>query len=86
MELSAILASRDGKAVTVGIDEKISGVTQTLAIEGVGAVVVTDDDGKLAGIISERDIVRALNERGAAVQDMGAGDLMTRALVTCTPD
>ncbi len=86
MELSNIIASREGKVITVGIDEKITEVTRTLAVERLGAVVVTDDDGKLAGIISERDIVRALNERGAAVQDSGVGDLMTRSVITCTPE
>lgn len=86
MELSNIIASREGKVITVGIDEKITEVTRTLAVERLGAVVVMDDDGKLAGIISERDIVRALNERGAAVQDSGVGELMTRSVITCTPE
>ena len=86
MELSNIIASREGKVITVGIDEKITEVTRTLAVERLGAVVVMDDDGKLAGIISERDIVRALNERGAAVQDLGVSDLMTRSVITCTPE
>ena len=86
MELSEIIASREGRLITVGVDEKIAEVTRTLAVERLGAVVVMDDDGKLAGIISERDIVRALNERGAGVQDMGVGDLMTRSVITCTPE
>ncbi|MCH7930167.1 MAG: CBS domain-containing protein [Proteobacteria bacterium] len=86
MELSKIIASREGKVITVGIDEKITEVTRTLAVERLGAVVVMDDDGKLAGIISERDIVRALNERGAGVQDLGVSDLMTRSVITCTPE
>ncbi|MCH9018807.1 MAG: CBS domain-containing protein [Proteobacteria bacterium] len=86
MELSKIIASREGKVITVGIDEKIAEVTRTLAVERLGAVVVMDDDGKLAGIISERDIVRALNERGAGVQELGVSDLMTRSVITCTPE
>ncbi len=86
MELSNIIASREGKVITVGIDEKITEVIRTLAVERLGAVVVMDDDGKLAGIISERDIVRALNERGAGVRDVGVGDLMTRSVITCTPE
>ncbi len=86
MELSKIIVSREGKVITVGVDEKIAAVTRTLAVERLGAVVVTDDDGKLAGIISERDIVRALNEHGSGVQDMGVSDLMTRSVITCTPE
>ncbi len=86
MELSEIIASREGEVITVGTDAKIADVTRTLAVEGLGAVVVTDDDGKLAGIISERDIVRALNERGGGVQDLGVSELMTRSVITCTPE
>ncbi len=86
MELSEIIASREGRLITVGVDEKIAEVTRTLAVERLGAVVVMDDDGKLAGIISERDIVRALNERGAGVQELGVSDLMTRSVITCTPE
>ncbi len=86
MELSKIIVSGEGKVITVGVDEKIAEVTRTLAVERLGAVVVSDDDGKLAGIISERDIVRALNERGSGVQDMVVSDLMTRSVITCTPE
>ncbi len=86
MELSEIIASREGKVITVGTGKTIADVTRTLAVEGLGAVVVTDDDGKLAWIISERDIVRALNERGAGVQELGVGELMTRSVITCTPE
>ncbi len=62
MELSEIVASSEGKVITVGTDDTIAEVARTLAVEGLGAVVATDDDGKLAGIISERDIVRASHE------------------------
>ncbi len=86
MELSKIIVSGEGKVITVGVDEKIAEVTRTLAVERLGAVVVMDDDGKLAGIISERDIVRALNERGSGVQDLDVSDLMTRSVITCTPE
>jgi CBS domain-containing protein len=43
------------------------------------------DGGKLVGIVSERDVVRQLHERGHGLLDATVGDLMTRDVVTCTP-
>ena len=86
MELLEIIAAGEGKVITVGTGDSIAEVARTLAAEGLGAVVATDDDGKLAGIISERDIVRALHQHGGKVEDMRVSDLMTRSVVTCTPE
>jgi CBS domain-containing protein len=52
----------------------------------IGALVVVDDQRRLAGILSERDIVRALSRHGTAVLDMQVGQLMTVDVLTCTPD
>ncbi len=86
MDIANILSSKDHKLVTVGAGETISTVAGTLASEGLGAVVVADDAGGLAGIISERDIVRSFDQHGAALGDMTVDALMTRNVVTCAPD
>jgi CBS domain-containing protein len=57
-----------------------------LTLERIGAAVVTGDEGTVVGIISERDIVHGLSERGADLLNMRVGDLMTRAVVTCRPE
>jgi len=52
----------------------------------IGALVVVDNQRALAGILSERDIVRGLSRHGPAVMEMRVGDLMTADVLTCSPD
>ena len=51
----------------------------------IGALVVVDAAGHIAGILSERDIVRGLAQRGAGVLALKVGELMTSAVLTCHP-
>jgi CBS domain-containing protein len=71
--------------VTVAPTASIAEVTQVLAEHHIGAVLVRDTADQLLGIVSERDIVRSLSRNGARTLDMTAGQLMTRALRTATP-
>ena len=62
-------------------------VAELLALlhrNNVGALPVVDG-GELVGIVSERDVVRHLHERGRALLDATVGDLMTSDVVTCSP-
>ena len=86
MKVSEILTADDKDIVTIGDDHSITEVAGVMADHGLGAVVVTGEGGKLAGIISERDIVRALNRHGAATHDMRVAELMTSSLITCEPE
>ena len=85
MQVSDILKA-DEDVVTIATDRSIVDVAHTLASKGVGAICATETSGKLAGIISERDIVRALDEHGAAMLAMRVEDLMTSSVITGTPD
>jgi CBS domain-containing protein len=51
----------------------------------IGAVLVLNAAGKIAGILSERDIVSGMAKHGAAVTTMTVGSLMTREVMTCQP-
>lgn len=53
---------------------------------GVGALLVRDADGRIRGILAERDVVRGLAEHGDALLGMQVEDVMTRNVRTCTPD
>lgn len=64
-------------------DATLHQVAQRLAAESVGALVVTDG-GKVAAIISERDVVRAVAS-GKDLDSTTAGELGSRRLVRCTP-
>ena len=57
-----------------------------LKAEGIGALVVTSEGESVVGIISERDVVRGLAVHGTGLLAMCVADLMTRSVVTCTPE
>ncbi|MFQ5784405.1 MAG: CBS domain-containing protein [Alphaproteobacteria bacterium] len=86
MRVEAIVTSNNAPVVTTRPDAPIAEVAEALAAEGSGAVVARDADGKLAGIISERDLVRGLKEHGDRLLGMRADELMTRSVVTCAPE
>jgi len=86
MQVAAILKEKGGEVVTANSDDTVAEITKVLMKEGIGAVVVTGAGGKVAGILSERDIVRAIPDKGAKILEARVGDLMTRDVVTCTPD
>lgn len=71
--------------ITVQHDHTLRQVADILSGNNIGAVPVLDDTGHLAGIISERDLVRTMTEK--ITLDTGtAADLMTRQLVTASSD
>jgi CBS domain-containing protein len=76
MTLQAILKNKTAGFIAVGPEMSISGVVDVLADKRIGAVLVVAA-GELAGILSERDIVRSLSKSGAATLDMTAAQLMT---------
>ena len=57
-----------------------------MKLKGIGALVVSEDGSQVAGIISERDIVRGLVDHGHELLDVRVSDLMTRTVKTCTMD
>lgn len=60
-------------------------VSRKLAESGIGALVVLNEAGGLAGIISESDVVRALSTHGLSLFALKAGDIMTSKVYVCTP-
>ncbi len=60
-------------------------VSGELAQYRIGAILIIDDDDQLNGILSERDIVRAIAANGAGVLSSPASDYMTAKVVTCIP-
>ncbi|HUT47774.1 MAG TPA: CBS domain-containing protein [Alphaproteobacteria bacterium] len=86
MKVAAILKNKGNNVVTASPDDTIATVAELLKREGIGAVIVTGAGGAVSGILSERDIVRAIPEKGSGLLESRAADLMTREVVTCTPD
>jgi CBS domain-containing protein len=86
MKVRDMLGQKGDKVATVRPDATIDTALHKLKLEGVGALVVSKDDQTVAGIISERDIVRGLPDHGAALLTMKVSELMTQSVKTCTPD
>ncbi len=71
--------------VTIAPDASVSEAVDLLRRKGIGAIVVSGGEGDMAGILSERDVVHALAERGAQLLDLPVSALMTRHVFTCKP-
>jgi CBS domain-containing protein len=84
MTVKAILSRKGGDVVTIAPTASLSDAVKLLAERRIGALVVTGPDSRVAGILSERDIVRAVAERGHASLDENVGSVMTRKVTTCT--
>ena len=85
MSVASMLSHKDSEAIiTVTKDQSIADAVALLAEKKIGAVVVVDDARAVAGILSERDIVRGLSDRGASIMTQSVGDLMTAPVETCT--
>lgn len=85
MRIQELLKGKGSDVVTVTSDTTIGELVQTLADHQIGAVVVRDGDG-IAGIISERDVVRALPGGVDGLLDRPVSSLMTADVITCSPD
>ena len=82
MTVRAILDTKGHQILSVESDAKLSAVVKLLGERKIGAVLVMSE-GRLDGILSERDIVRVLGERGAKVLDEPVSVVMTRRVVSC---
>jgi CBS domain-containing protein len=83
MTVSIILAEKGRGVVTVEPGASLSEAVRILAEKRIGAALVLGADRRIAGIISERDIVRTLAERGAAALAEPVSQTMTRKVETC---
>jgi len=85
MHARDILKNKGNRIVTVNAEMSVADVSRMLHDNRIGAVLVLKADGRIAGIISERDIVTGMAKHGAAVTEMSVGTLMTREVMTCQP-
>jgi CBS domain-containing protein len=85
MSVEKILREKGFDVVTAKPSTKIADIVGTLAEKKIGVIVISDDGSHVAGILSERDIVRGLKRHGPSLLDKVAKDLMTSKVRTCTP-
>lgn len=85
MQVQTILKAKgEGGVVTVAPGTRVAEAAQILAERRIGALIVSADGRHMAGIVSERDIVRELGRRGAMCLSLAVDDIMTREIVGCT--
>lgn len=85
MRIADILQEKGANVSTVDADAAMSEVISMLVDLRIGAVPVSDDGKRLQGIVSERDVVRAVAS-GSDFSSMKVGELMTTTVHTCAPD
>lgn len=83
MTVSTILAGKGRDVVTIDPGANLADAAQLLTKKRIGAALIVGADHRVVGIISERDIVRALAERGAAALAESVSQTMTRKVETC---
>jgi CBS domain-containing protein len=82
MTIAAVIREKGRNVVSVAPDAGIAEIAAIIASRRIGAVMVLADHGGLAGIVSERDVVKALAKHGTKVLELTASDLMTRNVTT----
>jgi len=84
MTVKRILSNKGSSVLTIEPTALLAAAAKILSERRIGALVVTGADNRIVGIISERDIVRALGAGGAQVLDAPVSEVMTRKVVTCS--
>jgi CBS domain-containing protein len=85
MTISAILARKDEKLLSVQCDTLVRDALKLLATNKIGSLPVLKD-GRVVGIMSERDIIYCLARDGAPILDWEVQKVMTSPAITVTPD
>jgi CBS domain-containing protein len=85
MYVSDILKAKGNNVITLRTTEPVSAAVSLLAENRIGAVLVTDERGGIAGILSERDVVRGMHAHGDKAFAKPVSELMTAEVVTCDP-
>jgi len=84
MSVADILKTKGSAVKTVRPNEPAQIFAQRLRAERIGAMVVTNDEGAIEGIISERDLAYGLASYGSRLPNVPVSELMTKAVITCT--
>ena len=86
MNVKSILAAKGGDIISIEPTADLAAAVKLLSAHRIGAVIIRGAGGRIAGILSERDIVRALAEHGPNALTLPVGQVMTRNVATCGED
>ena len=82
MNAATILKFKGGGVFTTTANKSLLEIAKLLAQHGIGCIVILGDDDKIVGIVSERDLMRAIGQAGGKVLDKPVSDFMTKSVVT----
>ncbi len=82
MNAATILKFKGSGVVTTTANKSLLDIAKLLAEHGIGCIVIVGDDDKIAGIVSERDLMRAIGQAGPKVLNEPVSDFMTKNVVT----
>ena len=83
MNVASILKAKGQAVTTARPDTSLLDIAQKLAAKRIGAIVVVGENGHVDGIISERDVIRAIAEQGVGALNIPVAEVMTRNVITC---
>jgi CBS domain-containing protein len=88
MRISDVLRGKGNEVATIGPAATVSDLVTALGERNIGAVVVVEDGvaSPVVGIVSERDVVRRLRDRGGDLLTARVEEIMTRDVLTCSPE
>jgi CBS domain-containing protein len=82
MNVATILKRKGSGVFTATKDKSLLDIAKLLTQHGIGCIVIVGDDDKIAGIMSERDLMRAMGEAGPKVLNEPVSDFMTKTVMT----
>lgn len=85
MRITDVLRHKGDLVVTIRPDATVRDLLAQLAQFKIGALIVSEESGRIAGIVSERDVVRHLHAKGSALLELRVSEIMTSEVVTCSP-
>ena len=86
MTIAAVLRQKGNAAISVTPETPVVDIARIMAARRIGAVLIVTSTGQVAGILSERDIVKAVADRRNGIRCLAAEELMTREVIMIGPD
>lgn len=86
MKVRDVLKGKGGRVVTIDAKATVAEAVGRLVQNNIGSLPVVDEAGALIGVLSERDVLRLMHNRGESFSRDKIGDVMTAHPITCTPD
>ncbi len=86
MKVRDILKEKGTEVATIGADRTICDAVKTLVEKNIGSLLVLDEKGAIAGIITERDILKQCNQGIESFKEIKIKDVMTKDVIVASPD